>query len=431
MSSLFLTLIIVIAVVIWDKARKKTQYIRNAIHSNPKEAERVVRFFYNHPKNGDEMTVTEYENLIKDQKPSMISAMNRLGILESELEVEPVSASDYVFKNCCIKKVNENDSGGLWDSSGYIWYWVFYTKDTLYIYQHYKNFMSLKEDVKTYEFKYGDIIPNSIVFSKFSEEGWYEDQTGKHNQNIVGLTCVSFKTDSDSSANKTPETMFIRCDKDFAKQFDKRVNIHKDIIRESEGKDETAADVINLLLNPESRLNISLDEYENRVEKAIYTSEDYIHDKLDIISEEEGLQDVEPFKIEGYSYSQSPVTYGGLYKYNGRVIYITSRYQRTWIGITSRSLHIFRKTVDLVANKQVEHTIEYFLKDITSISIEYESNVDTASAEPLAYLKIFVQGDAFLCAMRENEDNREKITNLRNKVREAKQRDEAKQQKKS
>jgi len=424
-----LIIIIIVAAIIWHESRKKTKYIRDAIRLHPKEAERVVRFFYNHPKKGDEMTVAEYESLTRDGKPTMKIAMSKFGISESELEVDPVSASDYVFRDCCIKKVKENDGGGLRDSSGYIWYWVFYTKDTLYVYQHYKNFMTLKEDVKTYEFRYEDIIPNSIAFSKFSEEGWYEDVTGKHKQNIVGLTCVSFKTDSDSSASKTPETMFIRCDKEFAKQFDKRISIHKDIIREAEGKDEKATDVINLLLNPESKLNISLDEYENRVENAISTSEDYIHGKLDIISEEEGLQDVEPFQIEGYSYTQSPVTYGGLYKYNGRVIYITSRYQRTWIGITSRSLHIFRKTVDLVTNKQIEHTIEYFLKDITSISIEYESNVDTAAAEPLAYLKIFVQGDAFLCAMRENEDNREKITNLRNKVREAKQRDEAKQKK--
>jgi len=87
--------------------------------------------------------------------------------------------------------------------------------------------------------------------------------------------------------------------------------------------------------------------------------------------DEEEIQEISPITFDGYTYDNTPQPQHVKEKINGG--WASSNYQVTWLFFSATQIYIYMFTFSMTDNKTIEHTEEFFYKDVTSIATDVDT----------------------------------------------------------
>lgn len=182
----------------------------------------------------------------------------------------------------------------------------------------------------------------------------------------------------------------------------------------TEGKNPEQKQVIEYFrLNGCFTKIMSDEEYKALVRKKVEEADlkNRALEKLNI--DESEVQEIDPIVLEGYR------IHNAYYKNITDKVWVSSRFQVTWIFFSSTQLYLYTYTFNLDEDLVDEHTEEFFYKDVTSLSTLTEKE-DKDDELPFLQFKIVVPGDCIKVAMGYGDDGETKIQAMKQKLREKK-----------
>jgi hypothetical protein len=185
---------------------------------------------------------------------------------------------------------------------------------------------------------------------------------------------------------------------------------------------------------------ISDEEYLAIQNKAIGSLEDRKSQALNKLGLDiDQVSEIEPVGFRGYAWMAEEIN--GMEKNYVRFTttgsLITATRELTWLFFGDEQIFVYKCRVDMCDSQlRSEKTLEYFYKDITAFSTESSSHREkTGSLESgcgsskwvysdqtiqAEKFKIVVPGEVFSCAMSQEDDNDNKISAMKQKLRDKK-----------
>ncbi len=129
------------------------------------------------------------------------------------------------------------------------------------------------------------------------------------------------------------------------------------------------------------------------------------------------VNEIPPVVFQGFAFDDA------LAKRTANGGWVSSKYQVSWLFFSSDQVYLYEYTFDMSDGSIKEHTEEFFYKDITSFSTNYEKEqaLRYGKKEDISTNKfqLVVPGTKFSVAM--GEDKNDAIQAMRQKLREKKQ----------